>query len=45
MKAGKTTCVLIPSKMTREFDLFQKLDYHELIEMALLVPDQKPSKK
>jgi GNAT superfamily N-acetyltransferase len=43
ISAGKTSSVLIPSKMTREFDLFQKLDYQALIEMALLVPDQKPN--
>jgi GNAT superfamily N-acetyltransferase len=43
--SGKSSSVLIPSKMTREFDLFQKLDYHSLIEIALLVPDQKPTRE
>lgn len=40
LRAGNSLSVLVPSKMTREFDLFQKFSYQELIEMALLVPDQ-----
>ncbi|MBE0688426.1 MAG: GNAT family N-acetyltransferase [Anaerolineaceae bacterium] len=38
--AGNSMSILVPSKMTREFDLFQKFSYQILIEMALLVPDQ-----
>lgn len=40
LAAGNSMSVLVPSKMTREFDLFQKFSYQVLIEMALLVPDQ-----
>ena len=40
LDAGNSMSVLVPSKMTREFDLFQKLSYQVLIEMALLVPGQ-----
>ena len=39
LEAGNSMSVLVPSKMTREFDLFQKFSYQVLIEMALLVPD------
>lgn len=42
LDAGNSMSVLVPSKMTREFDLFQKLSYQVLIEMALLVPEHKP---
>lgn len=37
-EAGVKYSVLIPSKMTREFDLFQKHAYRTLVEVALLVP-------
>ena len=36
---GRTNSILVPSKMTREFDLFRKLSYEPLIEFALLVPE------
>jgi ribosomal protein S18 acetylase RimI-like enzyme len=39
LKAGKSMSILVPSKMTREFDLFHKFSYQVLIEMALLVPE------
>jgi len=39
-ESGNTQSLLIPSKMTREFDLFQKFSYQTLVEMALLVPEQ-----
>lgn len=35
----KNLAILVPSKMTREIDLFQKFSYEGLIEMALLVPE------
>ena len=38
--SGNTQSFLIPSKMTREFDLFQKFSYQTFTEMALLVPDK-----
>jgi len=37
--AGNSMAILVPSKMTREFDLFQKFSYTPLIEIALLVPE------
>ena len=40
LKAGKSTAILVPSKMTREYDLFGRLGYQPLIEFALLVPEQ-----
>ena len=40
INSGNTQSVLIPSKMTREFDLFQKFSYQALVEMALMVPEQ-----
>lgn len=40
LEAGNRMSILVPSKMTRQFDLFQKFSYQKLIEMALLVPDQ-----
>jgi ribosomal protein S18 acetylase RimI-like enzyme len=40
LDAGKTISVLVPSKMTREFDLFSRLAYQEMIEFALLVPEK-----
>jgi len=43
LKAGKSMSILVPSKMTREFDLFQKFSYQSLIEMALLVPEYPPT--
>jgi hypothetical protein len=43
LDAGNSMTVLVPSKMTREFDLFQKFSYQTLIEMALLVPELEPS--
>lgn len=39
INAGNSLSILVPSKMTREFDLFQKFSYSTLIEMALFVPD------
>ncbi|HSM26420.1 MAG TPA: GNAT family N-acetyltransferase [Anaerolineaceae bacterium] len=41
LQEGKTISILVPSKMTREFDLFKKLSYQPLIEFALLVPEAK----
>jgi len=40
--AGNSMTVLVPSKMTRQFDLFQKFSYQRLIEMALLIPENEP---
>jgi hypothetical protein len=40
MTAGKSISILVPSKMTREIDLFNRLDYKPMIEFALLVPEQ-----
>lgn len=42
LDAGNSMSLLVPSKMTREFDLFQKFSYQVLIEMALLVPEHTP---
>ncbi len=42
LSAGNGMSVLVPSKMTREFDLFQKFSYQKLIEIALLVPEFEP---
>jgi GNAT superfamily N-acetyltransferase len=42
LNAGNSMSVLVPSKMTREFDLFQKFSYQKLIEIALLVPELEP---
>lgn len=42
LNAGKSMSVLVPSKMTKEFELFQKFSYQALIEMALLVPKNPP---
>lgn len=43
LEAGKSIAILVPSKMTREYDLFGRLDYQPLIEFALLVPEQSIS--
>ncbi len=39
LDAGKSTSVLVPSKMTREFDLFSRLNYKSMVEFALFVPE------
>lgn len=38
--AGNSMSILVPSKMTRDFDLFEKFSYQILTEMALLIPGQ-----
>ena len=43
LNAQKTMSILVPSKMTKEFYLFQRFSYQALIEMALLVPENPPS--
>lgn len=40
LDAGKSTSILVPSKMTSEFDLFGRLNYKSMVEFALLVPEQ-----
>lgn len=40
LEAGKGISILVPSKMTREFDLFSRLNYNPMVEFALLVPEQ-----
>ena len=39
MESGKGVSILVPSKMTREFDLFSRLNYKPMVEFALLVPE------
>jgi len=40
LNLGCKTSLLMPSRMTREIDIFQKLNYQNLIEAALFVPDR-----
>ncbi len=43
LNAGKSMSILVPSKMTKEFELFQKFSYQSLTPMALLVPENPQS--
>lgn len=43
LDAGNSMSVLVPSKMTRQFDLFPKFSYQKMIEIALMVPELPPT--
>jgi len=42
LENGCKYSILLPSKMTRNFELFQKFEYLESVSFALLVPEASP---
>jgi len=43
LEKGCKYSILLPSKMTRNFELFQKFEYIESVPFALLVPEVSPN--
>lgn len=45
LERGCQYAILLPSKMTRNIELFQKFSYQEAVSIALLIPENAPDQK